>query len=130
VGFVPFSHGTPGRAPGTAQATHLQGRIWVVTLHGEHDLSSRRALTDALLSPERSDVVVVDLSDAAFIDSAVVAAIIQAQRRCSDGGGLLLAVVPPGTFAHRVFGITGITAVLNSHETRDGALHAIPERLR
>jgi anti-anti-sigma regulatory factor len=79
--------------------------LWVVCLTGEHDITTapyvRRQL-DAV--PPEVAAIVIDLSDTTFIDSGMLAELIQARRGMESIPGRSLAVVvPPGGAAAGLF---------------------------
>src|SRR6185437_11748272 len=54
---------------------------WLVTLQGEHDLSTAPVLRDQLEAVFRSSTgVVVDLSTTPFIDSSIIAVLVDANQ--------------------------------------------------
>jgi stage II sporulation protein AA (anti-sigma F factor antagonist) len=82
------------------------GRVFLFC--GELDLSSCQGLTEELVGSPRS-LVVIDLSQLAFIDSSGLGAIHRArQRMIKDGGTLVLSRPQPNV--HRVLQITGLDA--------------------
>jgi anti-anti-sigma factor len=86
----------------------------VVTLPGEHDLSSVDELTAVLDQAASAPVTVVDLSDTAFIDSAVLGALISSHRTVSSAGRPWALVVGSGSGAavRRILELTGLDAVM------------------
>jgi anti-anti-sigma factor len=68
-------------------------------------------------------VVVVDLSDVTFIDSAGLGALVGAHRRMLEAEGRLRLVRPPRLVA-RAFELTGLDTVLDFYDDRDAALAA------
>ena len=68
----------------------------------------------------------LDLSDATFIDSTVIATLLAAHHRAQETPGEQLAIVAPtGGIAERVIDLTGLQAVLPIYPTKPAALHAI-----
>jgi len=67
---------------------HAAGSGIVVALHGEADLSTRRALSDVLCQviARRSGAVVIDLGEATFIDTATTRVLATAHQllACQD----------------------------------------------
>jgi anti-anti-sigma factor len=68
--------------------------IAFVTLRGEHDLSSKPDLTEALTAASAKRDVLVDLSDCTFMDSSVIGALFRAHQSLAEGGGRLELVIP------------------------------------
>jgi anti-sigma B factor antagonist len=65
-------------------------------------------------------VVVVDLSDVTFIDSAGLGALVGAHRRMLEADGQLRVVRPPALVA-RAFQLTGLDGVLDFYDDRGAA---------
>ena len=99
----------------------------MLTIEGEHDLSTapalRRQLDDLI---DRGEATIVDLSQATFIDSSVLGAILDARRRAGEAGvGFEVAQSENGTKAvTRVLDITGLRAELPVHPDRERAVAA------
>ena len=56
--------------------------VWVLTLHGEHDVSTEPSLAEELERVAAAGgPVVVDLSDAQFIDSSILRVLVSAAGR-------------------------------------------------
>jgi stage II sporulation protein AA (anti-sigma F factor antagonist) len=101
---------------------------WVLTLRGEHDLSTATALRNALGDVfDAGSAVVVDLSDVTFMDSSTLNAILYGSERAqSDDAHRFAAVLPPGpSAARRVLELTGVDRVLAIHPDRASAVAAI-----
>jgi len=100
---------------------------WVVTLRGEHDLSTNPSLADALRDAFGSgSKVVVDLSQVEFIDSTVLRALAYGRKEAVEHAEHELVIVAPsGTFVSRVLRLTGIDAMIGVYETRADALAAV-----
>jgi anti-anti-sigma factor len=73
----------------------LPGSGAVVSLHGEHDLSTDAELGQALAQALRQDRVLVDLSLCEFIDSTIIKALLAGHRRQLESGGRFELVIPP-----------------------------------
>jgi anti-sigma B factor antagonist len=95
------------------------GTVAVLTLSGEHDLSTAPELGEALARP--GACVVVDLSATSFIDSSVLAALLAASRSADA----LSVVAPDGGFCRRVIRLTGIDAAFATCETVEQALREV-----
>lgn len=69
----------------------------IVHVRGEIDLSNAAQVRDAIAAalPDDAVVVIVDLSDTAYIDSAGIAMIFRLAERLSVGRQELRLVVPP-----------------------------------
>jgi anti-sigma B factor antagonist len=102
------------------------GDACVVALAGEHDLSSVDELTDALHEATSAPGMVVDLSGATFIDSAVLGALIASHREAaSDGRGWALVVSNgSGAVVRRILQLTGLDEVMPVYPNLGEALAA------
>jgi len=94
----------------------------VVKLAGELDMLLSPSVAGRLheIAEDGNDVV-VDLSDARFIDSTMLEAFVTAQKDL-EAHHHALAVVAPGAYARRTFELTGLRDVLRVSGTRDEAL--------
>jgi anti-sigma B factor antagonist len=101
---------------------------WQISLLGEHDLSTLpqiRNVLDQVFSQGTN--IVIDLSDTTFIDSSVIAALIDAQVRANaNAGEELVVVAPPGTRAADVIDLAGVRPMLRVYESRPDATDALP----
>jgi anti-sigma B factor antagonist len=79
---------------GEVVTTSVGGSRWLVTLNGEHDLTTAAELRSQFETVFRSaTTVVIDLSNATFIDSSTLSALIHADRLAEDGGCEQLGLV-------------------------------------
>jgi anti-anti-sigma factor len=99
-------------------------RLLFVSLHGEHDLSTAEALQQELeRAREAKQPVLVDLSAAAFIDSAVLGVLIGEHDRAT-ADGVPMGLVVGGGAGHavrRIIELTGLDSVLPVFANRDDA---------
>ena len=101
-----------------------EGRV-VVELSGEHDLVTKDALHDLLMTlVERNELVVIDLTQAEFIDSSTIYCLAQADRLARARGSNVRVQLRPEGIAHRALEITGMVDQLNCVVDRDEALAA------
>ena len=100
---------------------------WVLTLHGEHDMSTDPSLGDALRQAfGGGSKVVVDLSHVEFIDSSVLRALAYGRKEAVEHAEHEIAVVAPnGGLASRLLRLTGIDRMIPVYETRADAVAAI-----
>jgi anti-sigma B factor antagonist len=113
-------------SPGSMELEPADG---VALLHvaGEHDVYSTQALydyLDAVLDDGRS--IVVDLTDASFVDSSVIAALVSGRRRFAErksGFAVLLGGDASATM-RRTFEITGVMSLIPVFADRAEALAA------
>jgi anti-sigma B factor antagonist len=98
----------------------------IVTLRGEHDLSSRPQITVALAVARGCGNVLVDLTGATFIDSSVINALLHSANVLVREGARLEVVVPPDCYSMRsLFEILSVTRLLAMHDTRDAGIASI-----
>jgi anti-anti-sigma factor len=104
----------------------LEGRL-VVKLDGELDMFIRPAVAGRLhqIAEDALQDVVLDLSEARFIDSTLLETFVNAQNELLAHKHAL-AVVAPGAYARRTFELTGLGDVLRVCGTRDEALAKLP----
>jgi anti-sigma B factor antagonist len=100
--------------------------VALITFTGEHDLHTapalRERLTDAL---DRGAGVVVDLSGAAFIDSSILGAVMDARRNAEGRGlGFAVSVSNGARPVERVLDVTGLRSTLPVHASREDAIAA------
>jgi anti-anti-sigma factor len=101
----------------------LAPEIAVVTLSGEHDLSSKEEVGTALARACAQRQVLVDLSECAFLDSTVLGLlVITCQRQWERDGRLELVVPEDAASIRRTMRVAGLTTFLTIHATREGAL--------
>jgi len=101
--------------------------VWLLRLRGEHDLATVDTL-DAQLEAVflHGTDVVVDLSDAVFIDSSTVGAIFRGLSTARDDErGALVVSAPPGSFARRVFDQAGLSDAVPLFDNRRDALASL-----
>jgi anti-anti-sigma factor len=101
--------------------------VAVVTLHGEHEtygaLAVERRLTGLV---RRGRAVVVDLSKAAFLDSAVLGALLRARTQAERAGTAFVLVVAGARepAIPRIFEITGLLRAFSTAPSREAAIEA------
>jgi anti-anti-sigma factor len=99
-----------------------QVRTAIVKLRGEHDLSTRPRISEALADASEQTTVLVDLSECTFADSSVVAALVVAHDELKQRGGRLEVVIPPDARAiRRLTTLARLADILPIHETRSAA---------
>jgi anti-anti-sigma factor len=107
--------------------------VRVVSVEGEADLHTAPQLDELLRSLESSHVI-LDLTDAGFVDSTTVSALVASDRRLREAGGKLSIATGNPTVA-RLFEITGLARALDVHRTLAEAVesalgHAVVEAHR
>jgi anti-sigma B factor antagonist len=100
--------------------------IAIVSISGEHDLNTAPQLRQRL--EEQIDAgggVVVDLTNASFVDSSILGVILEGARRSADTGvGFAVMQADGAQAVSRVLEITGLRAELPVHASREEALVA------
>ena len=95
----------------------------VIAVHGQADLHTapqlRAAITSALDGGARS--LVIDLSEATFIDSMTLGVLLGAVKRLRPTGGTV-GVVCTDSHIKRIFEITLLDRVFSIHADRDSAV--------
>jgi anti-sigma B factor antagonist len=102
-----------------------QPGVAVVTLHGEHENYGAAAIERKLGGlARRGRALVVDLSAATFIDSAVLGALLRAGTTAEQAGTALVLVVDAGgePVIPRIFEITGLLRAFETAPTRAAAI--------
>jgi anti-sigma B factor antagonist len=113
---------------GTVSVDQRGPSLWLVSIAGEHDLSNISQLTaafDGISSIGGS--VIVDLSDATFIDSTVIRALITGCNRVEQDGYDFSLVVPDDSFTNRVLTIAGVGVLLGMCASVKDAIAIIDE---
>lgn len=112
---------------GSVTVDRVGPSLWVVEVQGEHDLSTVERLhseLDAIFA--QGTAVVIDLSEATFVDSAVLNELVTAQRRVdADENERLAVVAPRDGFPARVLDLVNLGRLLSIFETREEALRAL-----
>lgn len=104
------------------------GDVAVVAIRGEHDLANADALRRELEGLRKQGrPFVVDLTDATFIDSAVLGVLIGEHDRAAERGLRAGFVVAEGSghSVRKIIDLAGVRSVLPISDTRDAALEAI-----
>jgi len=99
------------------------GSAWLITPHGEHDISTQALLRGQLdRVREAGGPIVVDLSGARFIDSTIIGALVLAWQQ---GGGDFALVAPTNYEGTRLVELIGIGSVIPVHPTRSAAIASL-----
>lgn len=101
--------------------------VWVLTLRGEHDISVEPSLHEELDRVfAAGSTVVVDLSEADFIDSSVLGALIHGHHRASKEPHQIAVVIPDSnTLVSRLLRMTGLGTILDTYPSRADAIAAL-----
>ncbi len=106
----------------TIEVRQERGRV-VLTLHGELDLLGAPRLQSEIESNtvDAADVLVLDLDDVHFIDSAGLRVVLAAHERTVKRGQQL-ALTPGSPQVQRLFSIAGVSGHLHTIASADAAL--------
>lgn len=99
------------------------GGVAVISLRGEHDLATAPAVErqlEALLGGGAS--VVVDLSQATFVDSSIVRALYGADPAMTDRDRRMALAAPPGTPPRRLLDLVALAGIVPTFDSRDAAV--------
>jgi anti-sigma B factor antagonist len=103
---------------GPALHTRREGTRLVVSLGGEHDLSTAASITDILARATTDDEgdLVIDLSRVSFMDAAIVTVIVRSRNdlrlRSRD-----LRLRDPSPFAARILDLCGLLGMIDPAPT-------------
>jgi anti-anti-sigma factor len=85
----------------------------VVRLCGDHDLSTKPRLLEALAAVRRAPGVVIDLTRCTFVDSTIIAAILHASRGGAKKGTNVSVLLPSDTsYVYRALAVAGFRELL------------------
>lgn len=100
--------------------SHTRGYAAIVLLCGEHDLATSPEIGLAL-APIRGDLL-IDLSGCEFIDSAVIAALLEKFEDLRREGYRLELLIPPEQKnVRRVIEVIGLGTLMTVHDAIPGA---------
>jgi anti-sigma B factor antagonist len=108
------------------QDEEIDSETHVIQLGGEVDLYTAPEFKERLveLIENGKTKIVVDLSDATFIDSTTLGVLVGGVKRLRPAGGSLALVCSDQNIT-KIFEITGLDRVFPIHETRDEALSSV-----
>jgi anti-anti-sigma factor len=97
-------------------------RVALIALIGEHDISTRQLLFDAVERARQRPRVVIDLAACSFLDSSILGVLFSAHAQCDR-----LAIVLPDSdnIVHRAVGISGVRDVIPVFETLEDAFRSV-----
>jgi anti-sigma B factor antagonist len=91
--------------------------VWVLSLHGEHDLATQPSLREQLQHVRAAGgPIVVDLSPTTFVDSTIIGALIESAADLEPNEPGVFAVTPPGSAARRLCDLVGLGDALPVHD--------------
>ena len=96
----------------------------VAVFLGEHDIASRKELKSLLETlVEENDLVVVDFSEATFVDSTTMHLLITAHAAARVRGKTFRLQIGTADIVRRAFELTGVMTRLDCVKSRQEALH-------
>jgi anti-anti-sigma factor len=104
--------------------------LGVVSLHGEHDsFSSSRLENELAVLLDGGYGVVVDLTDASFIDSQTLSVLLATRHRAEDAEAGFTVVLPDDghVHLHRLLDVTGLKGAFALYESQAEAAAAARE---
>jgi len=110
--------------PGEIGLEERDSGVVVVSLTGEHDLTTAPALRERVEEAIGGQSgLLIDLTDAEFIDSSIIGVVLEGQRRAQEKGIGFAAALEGGVPAvRRVLEVTGLDTNLPVHPSLDAAL--------
>lgn len=126
-------------APIAVSLDRAEPAVGVVSLIGEHDAYSADRLASELgLLVDSALQVVVDLSEATFIDSQTLSVLLTARNRAQEKSLGFVLVLPDDDYTqvHRILDMTGLLSAFVTRPRPEGALaearahHASPRPLK
>src|SRR4029453_11885124 len=91
----------------------------VVVFSGEHDVATAEAVESMLDSlVEQNELVVADFSEAEFVDSSTLNALVRTARIAQERGARFRVQLGTAAIVERVFQVSGVLGVLDCVPTR------------
>ena len=101
----------------------------VAVFLGEHDIASGKELKSLLEAlVEENDLVVVDFSEATFVDSMTMHVLVTAHAAARVRGKTFRLQIGTADIVHRAFELTGVMTRLDSVKSREEALRRNHDR--
>jgi anti-anti-sigma factor len=105
------------------EVTHPRAGIAVIELHGEHDCSTKDEVADLLAGEvSHNDVVVVDVSEALFIDASFLHNLALADRDASRRGSRFVLQMGTAPIVRTALRISGLLEQLDVADSRSAAI--------
>jgi anti-anti-sigma factor len=98
------------------------GDVRVVRLVGEHDINTAKEVRAQLDASVTADGLVVSIAEIEFLDSAIVHALFQADRRMRERDRRLVLHVGTPVIVERVLDLSGLKRQMHCTESLDEAL--------
>jgi anti-sigma B factor antagonist len=113
-----------GRA-GAIRVVSETDQIVAVCLEGEFDLANAPELGDQINRAVDGNDVILDLSEATFIDSSIVEVIVQASKRARKRDRSVVLQLGTAAVVERALHLTGVTELLPRVDDRQKAVRLI-----
>ena len=95
----------------------------VVVFSGEHDLATKREVSELLDSLVRWDTLIVaDFSSAVFVDTSILRVLLDTSKQARELGKVLRLQLGTAAIVRRAFEIVGVFEVIEHVATREEAL--------
>lgn len=103
-----------------------RGHSLVATVAGEVDMTNAAYVKEELTSAVPNDALtlVIDLSDARYLDSAAIEVLFELSRRLTRRRQALRLVVPSSSPLRRLLTLIDVGSVAPMHESLDAALQS------
>ena len=110
------AHEQPRAGPAHITVQPLSDDTIVVTLSGDHDLSCRAYLLDALDESREEPHLIVDLTPCTFLDSTIMGVLLSTYIASQRASQRVAIVAPaPGSYASRALSVAGVADMLTMH---------------
>jgi anti-anti-sigma regulatory factor len=107
-------------AGGSIRTTRLGTGVWVASLIGEQDMSTAGVVENDLRAMSRTGTgIVLDLSEATFMDSTIISAILA--HRSEE----FVLVIPTGGPIARIAALVGLDTAVRTYRSRFVACRAV-----
>jgi anti-anti-sigma factor len=91
--------------------------VWVLSLHGEHDLATQPSLREQLQHVRAAGgPIVVDLTPTTFVDSTIVGALLERATELQPDEAGVFVVAPPGAAARRLADLVRLGDAVPVHD--------------
>jgi anti-sigma B factor antagonist len=116
-----------GPPPGPVTIEIVSATAAVVTLGGDHDVSSLDSIEDAFRVAGAGRDLLVDLSGCTFIDSTIIKLLLRTMRVLEATGARFELVIDPTPSGHvaRVAALMGIGEVISTHDNRRDGIRSL-----
>lgn len=99
--------------------------VWLLSLHGEHDISTQPSLREQLRHVRSAGgPIVVDLSATAFVDSTIIGALLESAGDAANGGPDLFVAAPPASAPRRLADLVRLGDALPVYDDLTAAVDA------